>query len=895
MATSNANPTAAAPPPMVFDDAPAPAPTQQQPPMVFDDQPQGNQQQPSMTFDAPPEPEGIFHRISRAMESTPDWAETVGFGKEAATALSGILNIVNQHAGGAIPKSAQPSMQKAAQWLKEQGDLRGWSEPEGTGEHLGAMGADYLGWEGLTHLIGGAGAGAAAIAEGSNVVKRARQLANLGDVLDKYPVLKQAAGIGLRTISEVMPALKTAATGYGQGYVMSGGDTGQATESALFSGLLHVGAGQALGPLGEYINGLKREAAEAGAALPPPLFRPTEPPPELAERTPEPQPQQPAPPEPRAPAAERLAAIEQPAAQEVTQRSLEDLNRFRTVDERGTPTNIQQLSLPSQSATQPYQFVVPGWSATSEAGDLLHEAGAKYKQEGTRVVAGKGSGNMQPWEMQQAEPFDLPGYAETPGAVLQTQDPVTGEPTPPPSPPEPMAPAEAATPPETPTISHREPIMRATQYANAVRPGSEIRQATTIGGPSILTTDPEVAAGHLDQINRIVEGPNFNALPAARQADILASRNEVMRQMQEYKNLQPQHEYSPYLHQPTFEPTNIDEALSRVGNMGDAAEEMMRGPKEMYQRWTNLTQGRPGGSFQDLNEEINDLQGKSGAANRQRLAQAQQEMQTMFNGSDPQLGRAGTNLDRSIARAQFNDGYLVKRIDDAFTNAYSGAARTGELSVNKLQGNWKALVNDVGEPRMQNVLGPERYEAMNNTINDMAGEPAGDKAAAAAADAEHRAALADWKTREATATAAEKAQHQADMDAWKQRDQLRQQINQANINEWQQNDAIKRSAKQKWYYDVARNGWHHLATGAGMEGVANIMPRGGLAMLTHKLGALLILKQIVTHPVIAKLAYQGAQLGTKPSIYGPIISDMVRRYSTRPQPTEDDDTLPPPE
>lgn len=66
-------------------------------------------------------------------------------------------------------------------------------------------------------------------------------------------------------------------------------------------------------------------------------------------------------------------------------------------------------------------------------------------------------------------------------------------------------------------------------------------------------------------------------------------------------------------------------------------------------------------------------------------------------------------------------------------------------------------------------------------------------------------------------------------------------------------------------------------------------------MLTHKLGALLILKQIVTHPVIAKLAYQGAQLGTKPSIYGPIISDMVRRYSTRPQPTEDDDTLPPPE
>lgn len=800
---------------------------------------------PNVTLDATPQPPSLLHRIATsAMESNPAGAETVGFGKQTANALAGIMNIVNQHASGAIPKAAQPDMQKAAQWLKEQGELRGWSEPGGAGEHMGAMGADYLGWEGLANLIAGAGTAVA----GSGIVKNIRNMANLGDVLDKYPVLKQAAGIGLRTVSHVVPALQTAAQGYGQSYVMSGGDTEQAKESAILSGLLHVTAAPLVGPLGDYINGLKSEAAEAAKPQPPPRFQEAEP-----------QPEAPAPPVPRAPAAERFAGTEQEIAQQVAQEHLEDLNRYRTVDERGTPTNIQQLGLPSQSATQPYQFTVPGWSATSEAGDLLHEAAAKYKQVATRVVEGKGVPDMQPWNMQQV-PFDQPLYQtgvpaeERIGPQEETPRGIFAEP--------PTIPPAVPAEPPTSQFSHREPIMQATQFKTAVRPGSDIRQPTTIGGPSILTTDPDVASGHLDQIERIVQGPNFNALPPQVQADILISRNDVMRQMQEYQNLQPQHEYSPYLHQPTFQPVDVDAALSRVGDMGDAAQEMMRGPSEMYQRWEDLTQNRPGGSFKDLNDELSDLGGKSGVANRQRLAQVQQEMQRMFNGSDPYLGRAGTNVDRAIASSQFSDGYLVRRADDAFTNAYSGADRTGDFSVSKLQSNWKSLVNDVGAPRMRNVLGPERYEAMNNTINDMAGEPAGDKAAAAAAAQQHQGAMADWK----------------------QRDQLRQQVNQANLAQWRQNDAISSAAKQKWYYDLARNGWHHMATGAGLEGVANLMPRGAAQVLSHKLGAALILKQIVTHPAIAQLAYQGAQLGTKPAIYGPIISDLIRRYHTPPAP-----------
>ena len=703
-----------------------------------------------------------------------------------------------------------------------------------------------------------------------------------------------------RIISRAITGSATAGTEIGaQTYARTGGDPEATAKAVGTAGVLGGIAEPLAGGLGDYLQGLK----DRGAALAEPIPEPTyqqpaaRPRPSVPQRvTPEivtPEVVTPNIPE-RAPAAERFAAQEQQAAQAATQASLEDLNQYRQVNAQGTPTNIQQLGLPSRSATEPYQFTVPGWSSTSEAGDLLHEAGARYKQVGTRVVEGKGQPSMQPWEAQQAAPFDLPRYGEEPGAVVRQVD-AQGNPIPLEQP-EPIPPAEAAVPPETPTVSHREPIMQATAYRTGVRPGSEIRQATTVGGPSIITTDPEIAAGHLDQIERITQGPNFAALPAERQAQILQSRDEVMRQMQEYKALQPQHEYSPYLHQPTFEPVNMEQALSRVGDMGDAADEMMRGPKEMYQKWTDLTQDRPGGSFQDLNNEIRDLQDKTGAASRQRLAEAQREMQQMFNGSDPYIGRAGTNIDRAIASSQFNNGYLVKRMDDAFTNAYSGAERTGDFSVSKLQSNWKALVNDVGSPRLSNVMGPERYQAMNNIINDMAAEPAADTAATAAArltnqsavdaaKATNRAAIDAARATNRDAVAAAREQHQTALENWRVGELQRKQANLATKTQYQQQQAARAAAqaKQKWYYDAAKNGWTKFANDAGMGEIASIMPKGLAKAAMHKLGVAIVLKHILMRPAIASVLYQGAQMGTNPALYAPIISDALRPDTQAPQ------------
>lgn len=855
--------------------------------------PAGQPQTPPAT----PQP-SILSRVgdvSRAAEAaSPAWAETVGAGKEATNLAAGITKIIADHASGHIPDGVNDHIKNAAAWLAQQGQLQGWTDPGGAGEHMGAMGADYFGFEGLANLIGaGAAAGVGGVAklgEGMEVVKALKQAAKVGETLDNlHPVLKQAMGIGLRTIHEVVPAARTAAAGYGQAYAMSGGDTTQAAQAGLIAALFHVGAGVSLGPLGDYIARLRSEAAAAAEALkptPPPRYTPAEPPPNLFEAEPKPVKPTPAQPAPRVPAAQRFAAHEQQAAQAVTQESLEDLNKYRDVNESGTPTNIQQLGLPSQSATEPYQFRVPGWSATSEAGDLLHEAGARYKQVGTRVVEGKGGGATQPWE--QEAPFDLPRYAEEPGAVV-TGTPLT--PPPPPGPPRESSPLWLQqTPAETPTspFSHKEPIMQPTQYTTSVRPGSDIGRTETIGGPSILTTDPDVAAGHLTNIENIVQDPNFSNLPPGRQVDILRSHNEVMRQMQEYRNLLGQHDYSPYLHQPTFEPLSVDDALARVGDMGDAADEMMRGPREMYNLWNDLTQGRPGGTFQDLNNEMNDLIDKPGQASRERLAQVTQEMHEMFNGSDPHLGRSGTPTDLAIARNQFANGYLVKRVDDAFTNAFEGANRTGDFNVGKLQSNWRSLVNDVGAPRMSNTLGPDRFHSMNQLINDLAGEPAADteaaRAAKAAAKEEHQGAMQEWQQR---ATQRE-AWNQEIEEGWQQREDQRKLQNQMgkadyDLAEEKRTEAAK--SKQKWYYDLARNGWSHVANKAGLEAVASITPKGVAGAISSKLGAALILKKIITHPLMAKLAYGAAQIGsgayggeaplTKPATYAPVIADII--------------------
>lgn len=904
---------------------------------------------PTPTPPAPPAPKpSIFQRakdylkqdLGNTWEEERKWDPNLnialGMGKEAMTALGGITDIIDDHVANNLPlnpqheAAVQKSLKGGANWLKEQGQMRGWTEGGigGASEHLGGMLTDYLGFEGLLSLAGAAEGGLAGLggeegataAKGvlgqSEVAKDAKKVWDLASRLDGLPrAAKEAIGIGLRT-------LNAAGAGYTQQYVMSGGDAQQAKEAGIITMLLHGAMAAPRPALARYVSALEAEAASRKIPIPEPTYEPATPKPVY--QKPEfqkPAPFQPPPftppeprpaPEPQAPASLRAQAIEGKAAQHVTRQALEDQNKFRTVDEFGTPTNLGQLGLPSQSATTPYEFRIPGWSQTVTDGDLLHEPAARYKQVGTRTVEGKGAAQMQPWEMQQ-EPFNPLRYAETEGAIVnpiygETQGGARTQGTP--LMPEPPAAREPAEPP-TERGSHREPIMQRTEFKPGLRADvqpEDIRHETTTGGPSILTTDPEIAASHLENIERVVNSPGFIERPPDQQAAILQSRSDVMRQMREFQNLQQQHAYSPYLHQPTFGEIDVDKALARTGDLNDAAREMMAGPQEMYQRWTQMTKGRPRldgspmGDFQTIRDEITNLGGKTDKASRIKLAKAEREMSAMFSGSDPYLGRAGTLTDKAIATSHFNDGYLMDRAGNIWTDAYKGAERTGEFDPAKLQKGWRDLVNDVGSARLRNLFGDDRYEGMNTTINNLAEEPANLKAEAKEREAADQADLDKAKAEhEATVVEPAKAQHKAAGEAarkeyetvtepaakeqfskveadWKTKDEARKRANTDLKKQWQEQEAVRLNPKQQWYYDVARNGWHHIATKAGMGAAANLIPRGILGMMSHGMGYALILKNIATNPVIAKLALQGLKLGENPATYGPLIGDLVSAY-----------------
>ena len=456
----------------------------------------------------PPPPKSALERAGDTVNSIADWVEdsmgvyagptasakiASGAVKGAEKGVGGLLNLIDKYVIDPNGAAATPARQTAhryakatADWITKNTDTEGWEKAGDIGEQVYELATLKKAITAAPEAIAEA---SPAIAKGASTVMsyadHVMDMAKNAKLLEGNEPIAHLVRLGRVASKAIAAATGTAAEQGAQTFVHTGGDTEQAKESALAAGIIHFGSGLTIGGLQKYLGGLKDKAAEALEALKPspePEYAPPEPkpqPPAPEPITPASRPDAPTPVERPAtpePAATRFAAHERQAAQGMTAEQLADLNKYRQVDEHGTPTNIQQLGLPSRSATEPYQFRVPGWSATTEAGDLLHEAGAQYRQTGTRVVEGKGGGAKQPWEMQQNPPFDLPRYAQEPGAVV-TKTVLTPPETP--QPPGESSPLWLQQKPEAPTTSpftHKEPVMTATQYKTGMRPGSEVRQ-----------------------------------------------------------------------------------------------------------------------------------------------------------------------------------------------------------------------------------------------------------------------------------------------------------------------------------------------------------------------------------------------------------------------------------
>jgi hypothetical protein len=375
-------------------------------------------------------------------------------------------------------------------------------------------------------------------------------------------------------------------------------------------------------------------------------------------------------------------------------------------------------------------------------------------------------------------PPDLPPPPERPAPIAPSPLPARPEaPTPlEPSPPiEPTPVPEPPTPPE-PYVPDRAPAEeRFRQLEQQVAQG--------VGNNA-------VAATHLENLNSLIRDNRVwrQSLTDSQWADISKMRDELL-----------DHVMSGTA------PADSGEVVSAIGDMGQAAEALRAGPTEARARWNDMT----GGSYETINNEIEKLAGKVDSASVVKRMDLTNQLNQLLAGA--KFGDTATPAIRAAHEALLSKADILDGADDAFTKAFTGAGRTGEMNFNTLQTNWKNFVNKNGVPAVRNALGAERYNTMNDFINDVVKEPAADRAAQAALDTAHEGALSQWKQQVSSARTLDKAR-QATQDAMDSAAQGElDSMHQEEMKTWQRQvmdakslDAAKKAAQDAEFAETRR-------------------------------------------------------------------------------------------
>ena len=118
---------------------------------------------------------------------------------------------------------------------------------------------------------------------------------------------------------------------------------------------------------------------------------------------------------------------------------------------------------------------------------------------------------------------------------------------------------------------------------------------------------------------------------------------------------------------------------------------------------------------------------------------------------------------------------VVEGAGKTIDGAFAGAVRTGDFNPKSLQTNWRNYVNKYGVEQVKDALGEERFNSMNDFVNQVVAEPKVDAAHQASTDALHDSAVSGWKAqvaeikaRDKAATDAQTEQFNQVLDDWKQ-------------------------------------------------------------------------------------------------------------------------------
>jgi hypothetical protein len=483
---------------------------------------------------------------------------------------------------------------------------------------------------------------------------------------EKYPALTSV----LRGVAE------QGAAGGTQGYVDSGGDTGAAaTEAATTGGAAGVlgGIGKGLGNAISKIAPTVEKVGGVDTVIP-------------ADLKPKPTPEQ----------ATGQQSITN-AAQDTLRRNLEEVNESRQVPD-------QAPGLPTR--TGPYQFKLKGQPTVETPGSRTTiQPNVEYR--GTQQVPNPNYTPIEGPSYTQQERELGTSAGTIPDSVRGTRSPARVR-------------ADQIGGEEIQSGDQRfeGPATVTRPRFQQTSPGGVSVEPTKISGQGELTTeDPNVATDHLNNLNRAIDSPGFETMPKAKQAQLLSAREDVTRQLGEYRQ-QFQQAYPGY-GKPNFEQIDIPSEIQKAGSFSDAQRILEGHAKSLYDHFNDLTDDKFNAIRQENKDAWTAYVGASGT-HAQGLADA------ALSESNRKMAELMDSIHGAVSPKELdgaNDAYrnsqilhaVSEAVDSSFSGNTSSSARSWEyrgFNGTQLMGRLNRVTQKLGRPALERVMGKENLDTL---------------------------------------------------------------------------------------------------------------------------------------------------------------------------------------
>ena len=255
--------------------------------------------------------------------------------------------------------------------------------------------------------------------------------------------------------------------------------------------------------------------------------------------------------------------------------------------------------------------------------------------------------------------------------------------------------------------------------------GADIRTETTPeakadvakGGGVLKTQDANIASAHVANLNKIVDGPDFEHLPPAQQRQILEARADAMKQLGEYHERVTAN--LPNAGKPNFLPVDIPATLKKTGSYTEAANQLDKLATDGYEHFNDIT----GGKFNAIRQANKDAwaayKGASGL-------EAQGAAEKAVDETNRQMDQLMKDIHGAVSPKElsgFNDAFknaqkmkaVAAAVDGSFTGNASSSARSWEyrgFDGGRLMSNLSRLQQRMGRGPLERVVGKDNLDTL---------------------------------------------------------------------------------------------------------------------------------------------------------------------------------------